>query len=201
MKSSEVKKDFQSLYNLGVSQEKQDSMQDALQSYQAALSYAENEEAKSVAFFNMGNTRFLDEKNLTKEKLIEAIDLYKSAIRSNRKNEPAIHNLALAQISLDMMKQQEQQEQQQQDSEDQENQEQEQNENQNEDQENQDQKDNSQNQQDQAEKPEDQEMQAKEIDKNEIENILKMVEKEDKEVQGKIRKQSKSDHSEKRKKW
>jgi len=43
--------------------------------------------------------------------------------------------------------------------------------------------------------------QKQNVDKKEIENILKMVEKQDKEVQGKMRKQSKTDSKPKKKDW
>ena len=202
--SADLKPDFQSLYNLGVSLEKQDSINSTLQTYQSAISYAENDEARSVAFFNMGNTLLNDQENLTIENLESAIEYYKSAIRYNRNNHPAMHNLAIAQATLDMKKQQEQQQQQQ--NQQQENQEQQENKEQQENQEqqeqNQQQENQEQNQQNQKEEEkEKQEAQKKEIDKQEIENILKMVEKEDKEVQGKMRKQTKSDNTEKKKKW
>lgn len=199
--STDVKADFQSLYNLGVTKEKQALTDDAIASYESAINYAENDEARSVAFYNMGNTLMQDQENLTKENLEQAIEYYKSSLRYNRTNEPAMHNLATAQITLDMMQQKEEQQQQQQEQQDQEQQEQEDQEEQDqEDQEEQEQQE--QNQQQQEQKKEEQEQEQKEkIDQKEIENILKMVEKEDQEVQEKMRKQSKSDNTEKKKKW
>lgn len=198
--SADVEADFQSLYNLGVTKEKQSLTDDAIASYESAINYAENDEARSVAFYNMGNTLMQDQENLTKENLEQAIEYYKSALRYNKSNQPAMHNLATAQITLDMMqKQEEQQEQQQEQQEQQEQEDQEQ-------QEQEDQQDQEQQQNQQQEQQEQQEQEAKqeereEIDQKEIENILKMVEKEDQEVQEKMRKQSKSDNTEKKKKW
>lgn len=202
--SVDIKPDLASLYNLGVSLEKMDSTNLAIDAYESAVSYAKTDVERSVIFFNMGNTLMGNQQQVSIENLEQAIEYYKSAIRYNQENHPAMHNLTIAQITLDMMKQQQQQQQEQQQQEQQENQDQQEQQDQQDQQEqdqNQEQQENQQEQQQNEDQEQSGEEEKKEVDKNEIENILKMVEKEDSEVQKKMRKQSKSDNTEKKKKW
>lgn len=202
--SADKKNDFKSLYNLANSQEKQEKVEEAMDNYKSAMPFAESDIQRSMAHYNMGNVLLNQKENMDIEKLETIIQHYKDAIRMYPSHSPAKHNLAAAQIALDMAKKQQEQEQQQQQQEQQENQEQqdqdqEQQEQEQEDQgEDQEQKPN-QDQKNEAEEKRNQE--KKEIDKQEIENILKMVEKEDGEVQQKMRKQTKSDKKDTKKKW
>ena len=227
-RASQEKSDFQSLFNLAVSQEKQidtgegqnaqQTMNEpeddpnataALKNYQASMNYTKDNTQKSLAFYNMGNTILIDKKSLSMEKMEQAIEYFKSAIRFDNNNDPARHNLTIAQIMLDRAKQQEQQQQQEQSEDQEQKEDQEQNP---EDQENKDNQDQKQNE-DQEQKDSKEDAKAKEekekemkdqkqkVDENEIENILKMVEKEDKEVQNKMRSRAKSRIQHKKKKW
>ena len=202
-KSVEKKHDFQSLYNLGNTQEKQAKIEEAIDNYSKALPFASDDIERSIAHYNIGNTLFSD-KELDIEKLESVITHYKDAIRLNSNLQEAKHNLASAQIALDTAKQQEQQEQQQQEDQNQEQKEQEDQEQKDQEDkpdENKQEDDQQKNQDQQKQSAEEKEQQKQSVDEKEIENILKMVEKEDAEVQQKMRKQSKTDQKTKKKKW
>ena len=170
-------------YNMGNAQFKQEKYGLASQSFQDAVRMAQTKEMKAKASFNLGNA--LIEEGL----LEESIEAFKVAIKNNPQDREAKHNLLK---TKEMLKQQQQeQEQQKQENQDQENKEQ----NQDQDQ-NQDQKEQDQNQQDQN-NPEDgqqqeNENQSAEYDENDpaesIEQLLKIMEEEEKKVQQKLRK-------------
>ena len=204
-KSAEKKNDFKSLYNLGNSQEKQTKAEEAVENYSKALPFAKTDLERSMAHYNIANTLFSQEEQIEIEQLETVIQHYKDAIKLYPDHSPAKHNLASAQITLDMAKkqQEQQQQQQQQDQENQEEQDQEEQEQEDQQQsdDNQEQQEQKPNQDQQKQSEQEKEAQKKTVDKKEIENILKMVEKEDGEVQQKMRKQTTSDKKEKKKKW
>lgn len=221
--------DFQSSFNLAVSQERQiasnerptieqmmqkaeenPNQQKALESYRAALNKATSNEERAAVAFNTGNTILKDKQTLSIEKIEEAIKHYKSAIQEHSKLTAAKHNLALAQMMLDQAKKQQEQQQQQQQQEQEKNQEQqEQKEQKQQEQENQEQEQQNQEQQEkqkqskeeQQKQEQQQQEEQKKIDKKEIETLLKMVDKEDKQVQAKMRKKSGGKSTKKKKAW
>ena len=228
--STKKKPSFTSYYNAGVAEEYQISsgaqmtaeqaMQgppeddpkenEAVGSYRAALNLATSAEEKSFAYHNMANAMLKNQQTISIEKLEEAIEIYKDAIKTDPKNLRSRQNLAVAQAQLDQAKQQQQQQQDSQeggesDSEQQEQQEQEEQENQEQEQEQQENQ-----QQQEQEKKEDEEKKEQEkkeqerkekATKSEMEKILEMVDKEDKEVQQKVKMKSQKNSKEKKKKW
>lgn len=172
-------------YNMGNAQFKQEKYGLASQSFQDAVRMAQTKEVKAKASFNLGNA-------LIAEGLLEeSIEAFKEAIRNNPQDREAKHNLLKAK---EMLKQQQQeQEKQEQENQDQENKDQ--NQDQDQDQ-NQDQGEQDDSQQDQS-NPEDgqqdeNESQSAEYDENDpaesIEQLLKIMEEEEKKVQQKLRK-------------
>jgi tetratricopeptide (TPR) repeat protein len=185
--------------------------QEAIASYASAAQLASTPQEKSAAYYNMANTILKNKQTITIEKLEKAIESYKDAIRSNPKNNEARHNLAITQIQLDQAKQQQQQQQQQenqeqqeQENQEQEQQEQEQQENQDKEEEEKDQQQQEQEEQDQKEQEEQEKKeqeQKEKASKAEMEKILEMVDKEDKEVQKKLMMKQQSQTKQKKKKW
>lgn len=170
-------------YNMGNAQFKQEKYGLASQSFQDAARMAQTKEVKAKASFNLGNA-------LIAEGLLEeSIEAFKEAIRNNPQDREAKHNLLKAK---EMLKQQQQeQEQQEQENQDQENKDQNQDQGQNQDQSQQE-----DNQQDQTNpengQQDENEGQSAEYDENDpaesIEQLLKIMEEEEKKVQQKLRK-------------
>lgn len=214
---------FETLFNLGNALYNIDSIESASKAYRMALNHTDNDEYKSKAHYNLGNI-LLDVDNPNKENIEKAILEYKMALRHNLENIKAQGNLYIAQTVLNLLEEQEKkQKKQQQNQEDQ--QENEQNQEKNQDQQEKDQQkkdgdqkeqkeqgeqnqnDQQENDQDEAKEQknqssEDGKMTKRKVSKQEIENILRMVAEQDKNIQGKLRKTQKSNNTTKsKKKW
>jgi Ca-activated chloride channel homolog len=185
---------FSLLYNKGNAQYKQQKYEEAAQTFEKALTKTKDPKSLSETWYNHGNAQF---KN---NKFQEAITSYKNAIKYNTKDEEAIKNMLLAKKKLKTQQQQQQQQN---------------NSQQNKGQENKDQKEQDQNQQDQngdnKNQPNqnqnggdnsDEKNNSKTPQQNtpsqsgeptnspqreEIEQALQYIEKEDQKVQGKLR--------------
>jgi tetratricopeptide (TPR) repeat protein len=165
--------------------------EEAATQFERSSIIASSDDQKADAFYNMANT-FLQEQNLE-----GAIENYKQAIKLNPADMDARRNLYLAKL---MQKQQQEQEQQQQQQQQQE-QQQEQDQSQSEDQQQQEQQENDESQQ-QEEQQQSEESQvdnnneesaaeeAQELNKEDAENLLQIIENEEKRVQEKLRKVS-----------
>lgn len=176
---------FSAHYNLGSALYKQERYDEAIKSYQNALSLAESEGQKSQIFYNRGNAL------LKSQKLQESIDSYKEALKINPNDLEAKYNLSYA---LELMKnQQDQQQNQNQDQQDQ-NQDKQQDQNQQDNNQDQDKNDQQQNQQDQQEKDQQNQQQQQQpkkdqISKEEAERILQALKNNEAELQKELRKQ------------
>lgn len=173
---------FSAHYNLGSALYKQERYDEAIKSYQNALSLAESEGHKSQIFYNRGNAF------LKNQKLQESIESYKEALKINPDDIQAKYNLSYA---LELLKnQQDQQKNQDQNQQDQnqDQQQQDQNQDNNQDQDNNDQQ---QNQQDQEQQNQQQQQQPKkdQISKEEAERILQALKNNEADLQKELRKQ------------
>ncbi len=164
-------------YNLGNSIYQQKRYDDAIREYEKTLSNTNSDDLKSRTFYNLGNAYF------QKKEYPKSIDAYKNALRLNPNDELAKYNLAQA---LRIQKQEEQkQNSPQQQPQGQSEEEQEENEQQN--QQEQDQQEGESQQQNQNNQtPENN--QEQQLTREEAEQLLKIMEQEEKQVQEKLRK-------------
>ncbi len=165
-------------YNLGNSIYQQKRYDDAIREYEKTLSATNSDDLKARTFYNLGNAYF------QKKDYPKSIDAYKNALRINPNDELAKYNLAQA---LRMQKQEEQkqnssQQQQQEQSEE----EQEENEQQNQQEQNQKEGESQQQQTQNNKTPEN--SQEQQLTREEAEQLLKIMEQEEKQVQEKLRK-------------
>lgn len=185
--------DWDAIYNLGSSLFKQSKFEDAAKQYMAATGMQhEDKEQMAQAYHNLGNSF------LQTNKLNEAIDAYKNALRNNPSDLETKYNLAWAQDKLKQQQQQQKQNQEQ----DKQNQDQDkdkqQQQQQNQDQKDQQKQDQQQQQQDQKQdqqqqqqqQPQQQEQQQQnQISKEDAMRILEALQNDEKDVQEKVQKQ------------
>lgn len=88
---------FHSVFNLGDTQYKQQRYDEAIKTYNQALSKTNDKDLKAKTFHNIGNAF------LKSQKLEESINAYKNALRINPKDQETKYNLSYA---LNMQKQQ-----------------------------------------------------------------------------------------------
>ncbi len=171
-------------YNLGNTLYKQNRYEEALAHYRSALKDAKEDYQKSQAYHNLGNAYFRT------QQLDKSIEAYKNALRINSNDSETKINLALAQK---LKKQQEQKQQQQNkdqnkdqnQNQNQQNQQNQQQQQQNQQQQNQQQQ--SQNQQNQQQQNPQQAQAPKNLNRKEAENLLNIMEQEERKVQGKLK--------------
>ena len=186
-KASEDKRTVKSEFNLGNSLYQLNRYEEAATQFERSTIIASSDTQKADAHYNMANT-LLQEQNLD-----GAIEQYKNAIKLNPADMDARRNLYLAKL---MQKQQQEQEQQQQQQQQEQQQEEQQSQSQEQEQEEQQQQQDSQQQQQQESDsseidPEDKgitEEQAQQLNKEDAENLLQIIENEEKKVQEKLRK-------------
>lgn len=179
---------WDAIYNLANSLFRQKKYDEASKQYIAATGMENpNAEQRAMAYHNLGNSLLLN------NKLNEAIEAYKNALRNNPKDMETKYNLAWAQ---DKLKQQQNQQQKQDQNQEDENKDQEQQQNQDQqkqDQQNQEQKQNQQEQkqQDQQQNQQNQEQNEKseQISKEDAARILEALQNDEKKVQEKVQKQ------------
>ncbi len=95
---------FEAHYNLGSSLYKQERYDEAVKSYQNALSVARNDAQRASIYYNQGNAL------LKEKKLQESIEAYKEALKINPEDLEAKYNLSYA---LEQLKNQQNQQNQQ----------------------------------------------------------------------------------------
>lgn len=152
-------------YNLANSMFMQNRIPEAISEYQKTIASSDNPDVRSRAFYNMGNAYFQN------NEFEQSIQAYKESLKINPTDEDAKKNLMLALRQLKQQQQENKQDQQQ------EQQQQEQQDQQQQDQQEQQQQD----QQQQEQKKED-------VSKDEANEILKAIEREDQRVQEKLKK-------------
>ena len=91
---------FQANFDLGDSYYKEGKYEDALRSYDAALSKAGSDQSKAKVYHNIGNALLKD------QKIKESIDAYTQALKLNPNDDETKYNLSYA---LDLLKNQNQQ--------------------------------------------------------------------------------------------
>lgn len=174
-------------FNLGDAYYQQKRYDEALKSYQSALSQAKTKNDKAKVYHNIGNSL------LKSNQLQESINAYKNSLKLNPNDEETKYNLSYA---LSMLKNQQNQNKQNQDK-NQQNKDQNKDQNQNRDQ---NQKNKDQNKQDQQNQDKQQNQTAQQdatkqkqqqnkISKQEAERILQALKNNEKELQKKLRKQ------------
>lgn len=142
-------------FNLGNSLFRQKKYKEALEQYQKAATLTKEKKEIASAFHNVGNA-LMEEKNY--EKSVEA---YKNSLKANPKDDDTRYNLAVAQYL--MKKQQEQQKQQQQQKQKQQQQQKQ--------------------EQQQQQKQEQKQQQQPKMQQEQIEQILKALEQDERDVQ------------------
>lgn len=142
-------------FNLGNSLFRQKKYKEALEQYQKAATLTKEKKEIASAFHNVGNA-LMEEKNY--EKSVEA---YKNSLKANPKDDDTRYNLAVAQYL--MKKQQEQQKQQQQQKQEQQQQQKQ--------------------EQQQQQKQEQKQQQQPKMQQEQIEQILKALEQDERDVQ------------------
>jgi tetratricopeptide (TPR) repeat protein len=214
---------IQGNFNLGNTYYKSKKYEDAVGHYQDVISQSDDDLIQSKAFYNLGNSYLsqaqeqnpengINEKS--QEQLKNAIEAYKNALRKNTEDYDAKNNLGVAYKMLRQQQQQQKQQQQQQQNQD---------ENQEKEKEQQEDKPQDENQENEEEKDEEQKgdqqppEQDKEdpiknqndlekgkpqdMEKDQIERMLKRIEEEDKKVQEKLMKRRKGDRVQIEKDW
>jgi tetratricopeptide (TPR) repeat protein len=167
--------DIQWNFNLADAIYKQQRFDEAAGKFAELAEKMETPEEKARALHNLGNSQLLN------QKLDESIETYKKALRKNPTDLDTKYNLAYAQL---LKKQQEQQQQNQDQNQDQQDQNQDK-QDQNKDQQNQDQQ--QQQNQDQQQQQQQQAQQNK-ISKENAEQLLQVLQNDEREIQDKVKK-------------
>ena len=155
-------------YNLANSMFMLNRVPEAITEYQKTIASSDNPDVRSRAFYNMGNAYFQN------NEFEQSIGAYKESLKINPTDEDAKKNLMLAMRQLKQQQQQENKQNQQQQEQQQEQQQQGQQ---------------NQQEQKQGESPQQKEEQKQEdISKDEANEILKAIEREDQRVQEKLKK-------------
>ncbi len=161
-------------YNLGNSIYRQERFDEAIEHFKGVVETATDPALKAYAWHNLGNAYF------NKEDFKNSVEAYKQALRINPNDLQTKENLALAQQLLKLQQQQQQQQNENQDQ-------------QNQDQQNQGEKQNQQQDQQQNQQQKDQQSQKKDkpqkqhLSKEEMQQLLKIMEQEEQKVQRKLR--------------
>lgn len=186
---------FKGHFNLGNSYYRNNNYTEAIQSFQKALTLAEDSEKEANAYYNLGNT-FLSKAQQNQnsapseksaEDLPNAIEAYKNALRLKPNDFEAKNNLANAYKLLRMQQQQQQQNKQ-------------------------EQKDNNEGDQEDSKPQEDQSQSDndatnkstnsdKKLNKDELDRLMDIIEQEDKKVQEKLMKRKQTNKKTKEKDW
>lgn len=178
---SKAEKDERGMFNLGNAYYRQDSIADALRSYENAASMAKGAEAQARAYHNLGNSW------MKQDKYQEAINAYKEALKRVPMDEDTRYNLAFAQKKLAQEQQQQKQKQKDNDKDkDQDKQDkQDKKEEQDKDQDQQD-RDQKKNEEKQDEKKQEQKQQER-IDPQDAKRMLEAAQQKEQDVQEKVR--------------
>ncbi len=177
---------FEAKFNLGDAYYKQQRYDEAMQSYQSAMTDAKNDLDKSKIYYNVGNSL------LKSQKIKESIGAYKEALKLNPEDQQAKYNLSYALNQLKNQNQNQQQDQNKDQNKDQkdQNKDQQNQDNQNQDQQKKDQQQQDQQKQDQQkqDQQQSQEQKEQELTKKEAEKILNALKENEKDLQKQLRK-------------
>lgn len=195
--AQEAERSYKGSFNLGNSLYMQHRHDDALQIYADVAKRSTNNDIRSQAFYNQGNT------HIQKSEYDKAIDAYKQTLRLNPKDEDAKKNLAFAKkMQKEQQKQQQnqdknqQQQQQNQQQNQDKNQQQQQNQDKNQQQPPQNQPQNQDKNQQQPNQPQPQNM-----SKDNAERLLQIMDNEDQKVQQRLKKGKPSKKTPSSKDW
>lgn len=166
---------FQGHFNLGDAYYKQGRFDEAIQSYQNSLQFAENNNEKASVYHNIGNSL------IKKQQFKDGIEAYKQSLKLNPNDLDTKYNLSYA---LNMMKQNQQNQNQQNKNDKNKDQNKDQNKEQNQDQKKQDQDKKN----DQKQNQQQQQQQKNQISKEEAQRILEAMKNNEKDMQKKLRK-------------
>jgi Ca-activated chloride channel family protein len=165
-------------YNLGNAIYQQKRFPEAIQHYNAASKLANAPDDKASALYNLGNAEF------QAGKYEKSIDAYKNALRQNPADLESKFNLAVAQKKLQKQEEEKKKEQQDQKNQNQQQNQQNQPQNKNQNQQNQDKQ---QQQKDQQQQPQPEPDPSQKLSRKEAENLLKIMEDEERKVQSKLK--------------
>lgn len=188
---------FAPVFNQGDAWYEMDSVSRAAEAFQTAIAKAEDNHTKAQAFHNLGNTF------LKAQQYEQSVQAFQQALLHNPKDEESRYNLAYAMTKL--QKQQQQQNQDQENNKDQ-NEEQKEKEQQDKQDQSDQEKDNEeqqqqQDQQQQENEEQEQQQQQQEISKQQAEQILQALEKEEQKIQQKLNKKAEVKTDKKEKDW
>jgi tetratricopeptide (TPR) repeat protein len=177
-KANETKSNAQAQYNLGNAIYQQERYEEAIRQFESAAESSADPMMKSQAYYNLGNTHF------KAQALDKSVEAYKNALRLNPNDTDTKKNLTLALQKLQQQQQQQQQQDKQEGGEE-DKQQQQQPQPAPQDQEKQKQQQSTQGNEDS------QQTEAKEsMTKAEAEELLRIIDNEDSQVQEKLRKSS-----------
>jgi tetratricopeptide (TPR) repeat protein len=178
-KANETKSNAQAQYNLGNAIYQQERYEEAIRQFESAAESSADPMMKSQAYYNLGNTHF------KAQALDKSVEAYKNALRLNPNDTDTKKNLTLALQKLQQQQQQQQQQQDKQEGGEEDKQQQQQPQPAPQDQEKQKQQQSAQGNEDS------QQTEAKEsMTKAEAEELLRIIDNEDSQVQEKLRKSS-----------
>jgi Ca-activated chloride channel homolog len=202
--AQEAERSYKGSFNLGNSLYMQQRHDDALQIYADVAKRGIDNDMRSQAFYNQGNT------HIQKSEYDKAIDAYKQSLRLNPNDEDAKKNLAFAKkLQQEKQKQQQnqdknqqQQNQQQNQDKNQQQQNQQQNQDKNQQQQNQQQnQDKNQQQQNQQQNQDKNQQQPQNMSKDNAERLLQIMDNEDQKVQQRLKKGKPSKKTRSSKDW
>ena len=174
---------FEAKFNLGDAFFKQQRYDEAIKSYQSAITFAKDDLEKARVHYNIGNSL------LKAQKIKESIEEYKKSLKLNPGDQEAKYNLSYA---LELLKNKNDQQQQKNDKDQNKDKNQDQNKDQNQDQDKKDQQKDQQNKQDQQKQDQQdkkqQQQQPQKISKEEAERILEALKDNEKDLQKELRK-------------
>lgn len=197
-KANDLKPEFKNLYNIGNCLYQQGRTKEAAEAYEKSVHQSEDHTAKSKAYYNLGNALF-NQKDYDK-----SIKAYQDALKINPGDQEAKQNLVLAKRQKQIQQQQQQQQQQQNDQnqkdeqnkqnqESKEDQNDQKNNKQQEKNKNQDQSSTQDKQKEQDKKSASEEENKDQLNKEQAEQLLRMINDRDKKTRERIQKaQSKS---------
>ena len=173
-------------FNLGNAIFQQNRFDEAATEYEKALNLTADNLEKAKAWYNLGNAKYLS------EDYEQSVEAYKNALKLNPEDLDAKQNLLMAMVELQQQQQQQQQQQNEEDQRDQDEQDQQQPQ--------QDQPQQDQQQQQQSGEDESSQEPTQDLSKEQAEQLLKIIDEEDKKVQEKLRKKE-SGNKKKTKDW
>jgi Ca-activated chloride channel homolog len=183
-KSKEESSKPSSSYNLGNSLYRQDKYEDAVKEYELSADKSKSKTAKSNALFNKGNAQ------IKSKQITEAIESYKQAIRLNPTDNDAKENLIVAKLMQKQNKQQDKQNKDQNKDKDKDKDQKEKKEDKGKNDKNEEKKDNKKDKHNEENGSEQQSQNLNPMDKNQANQTLEMINREEQKVLEKLKRGS-----------